>query len=167
MWRALPANPAACTSLPADWKEASGLLGKVADAGADSATAIGDQLTGPAAVCWYAKSTLVAPVFVARVKTQDATSIAALKTALGKTFGDVIGAYEAKAAKSGDADAGYRRLPVTTQRPGRGRHRVATAGQRALRYGVVQQGVVRVATVGGALFPGDARTGARLSDFLA
>ena len=119
LWRALPANPAACTSLPADWKEASGLLGKVAGGGADHATAIGDQLAGPAAVCWYAKSTLVAPVFVARVKTQDAAGIAALKTALGKTFGDVIGAYEAKAAKADGADAsGYRRLPVTTRDQG-------------------------------------------------
>ncbi|MEA3082605.1 MAG: hypothetical protein QOC89_302 [Paraburkholderia sp.] len=113
VWRALPANPAACTSLPADWKAASGLLSKVADVGAQGAAAIGEQLAGPAAVCWYAKSTLVAPVFVARVKSQDAASIAALKTALGKTFGEVIGAYEAKAAKSADAASGYRRLPVT------------------------------------------------------
>ncbi|MFL9869850.1 DUF2138 domain-containing protein [Paraburkholderia fungorum] len=120
LWRALPANPAACTSLPADWKETSGLLGKVAEVGADGAAAIGDQLAGPAAVCWYAKSTLVAPVFVARVKTQDAASIAALKTSLGKTFGDVIGAYEAKAAQSGDAGSGYRRLPVTQHDQGVG-----------------------------------------------
>jgi uncharacterized protein YfaA (DUF2138 family) len=118
LWRALPANAAACTSLPADWKEASGLLSKVADGGADNAAAIGDQLAGPAAVCWYAKSTLVAPVFVARVKKLDAAGIAALKTALGKTFGDVIGAYEAKAAKADDAHSGYRRLPVTTREQG-------------------------------------------------
>ncbi|CAH2928136.1 MAG: FIG00458405: hypothetical protein [uncultured Paraburkholderia sp.] len=51
LWRALPANAAACTSLPADWKEASALLGKVAEGG-DAAGAIGDGLTGPAAVCW-------------------------------------------------------------------------------------------------------------------
>ncbi|MBW9108074.1 DUF2138 domain-containing protein [Paraburkholderia phenoliruptrix] len=119
LWRALPANAAACTSLPADWKEASALLGKVADGG-DAAAAIGDGLTGPAAVCWYAKSTLVAPVFVARVKAQDAASIASLKTALGKTFGDVIGAYEAKAAKAQGNDADYRRLPVTMREQGAG-----------------------------------------------
>jgi uncharacterized protein YfaA (DUF2138 family) len=117
LWRALPANAAACASLPADWKEASALLGKVADGG-DAAAAIGDRLTGPAAVCWYAKSTLVAPVFIARVKAQDAASIAALKSALGKTFGDVIGAYEAKAAKADGNDAGYRRLPVSTREQG-------------------------------------------------
>ncbi|CAH2898943.1 MAG: FIG00458405: hypothetical protein [uncultured Paraburkholderia sp.] len=119
LWHALPANAAACASLPADWKEASALLGKVVN-GADAAGAIGDRLTGPAAVCWYAKSTLVAPVFIAQVKTQDKTqdaaSIVALKTALDKTFGDVIGAYEAKAAKTDANDANYtnyRRLPVT------------------------------------------------------
>jgi uncharacterized protein YfaA (DUF2138 family) len=121
LWRALPANAAACTSLPADWKEASALLGKVAD-GSDAAGAIGDRLTGPAAVCWYAKSTLVAPVFIARVKTQDkaqdAASIATLKTALDKTFGDVIGAYEAKAAKTDGNDTAYRRLPVTRREQG-------------------------------------------------
>jgi len=88
--------------------------------GADAAGAIGDRLTGPAAVCWYAKSTLVAPVFIAQVKTQDKTqdaaSLVALKTAVDKTFGDVIGAYEAKAAKTDGNDAdytNYRRLPVT------------------------------------------------------
>jgi uncharacterized protein YfaA (DUF2138 family) len=118
LWRALPANPAACASLPADWKEASGLLGKVADGGAQSAAAIGDQLAGPAAVCWYAKSALVAPVFIARVRTQDAARVAALKSEIGKTFGDVIGAYEAKAAKADGADSGYRRLPVTTREQG-------------------------------------------------
>lgn len=117
LWRALPARPAACTSLPADWKEASALLGKVADGGADGAAAIGDQLDGPAAVCWYAKSTLVAPVFIARVKAKDAAGVTALKAALGKTFGQVIGAYEAKADKAGDAEA-YRRLPVTTREQG-------------------------------------------------
>lgn len=119
LWRALPANAAACTSLPADWKEASALLGKVAEGG-DAAGAIGDGLAGPAAVCWYAKSTLVAPVFIARVKAQDAASIAALKTALGKTFGEVIGAYEAKAAKADGNEAGYRRMPVTTREQGAG-----------------------------------------------
>jgi len=118
LWRALPANPAACASLPADWKAASALLGKVADGGTDNAAAIGDQLAGPAAVCWYAKSTLVAPVFVARLKTQDAARTAALKAALGKTFGDVIGAYEAKAAKADGDTASYRRLPVTTRDQG-------------------------------------------------
>ncbi|MFM0739550.1 DUF2138 domain-containing protein [Paraburkholderia xenovorans] len=118
LWRALPANPAACTSLPADWKEASGLLAKVIEGSADGAAAIGDQLAGPAAVCWYGKSTLVAPVFVARVKTQDAASAATLKSALGKIFAQAIGAYEAKAAKSADADTNYRRLPVTTREQG-------------------------------------------------
>ncbi|MBN3806352.1 DUF2138 domain-containing protein [Paraburkholderia sp. Ac-20336] len=117
LWRVLPANPAACASLPADWSDAAALLAKVTDGGAQGAAALGDQLAGPAAVCWYAKSTLLAPVFVARVKSQDAAGSVALKTALGKTFGDVIGAYEAKAAADGAA-AGYRRLPVTMREQG-------------------------------------------------
>jgi uncharacterized protein YfaA (DUF2138 family) len=120
LWRALPASPAACASLPADWKEASGLLAKVVDGGAQNAAAIGDQLAGPAAVCWYAKSALVAPVFVARVKTLDTAGVAALKSALGKTFGDVIGAYEAKATQAEGDGSGYRRLPVTTREQGSG-----------------------------------------------
>ncbi|WP_233836971.1 DUF2138 domain-containing protein [Paraburkholderia sp. ZP32-5] len=118
LWRALPANPAACASLPADWRDASGLLAKVIDNGEQGAAAIGDQLAGPAAVCWYAKSTLLAPVFVARVKTQDAAGSAALKAALGKTFGDAIGAYEAKAAPADGAKSSYLRLPVTMHQQG-------------------------------------------------
>jgi uncharacterized protein YfaA (DUF2138 family) len=118
LWRALPANPAACASLPADWRDASGLLAKIVADGEQGAGAIGDQLAGPAAVCWYAKSTLLAPVFVTRVKTQDAAGSAALKTALGKTFGDAIGAYEAKAAPVDGAKSDYRRLPVTMHQQG-------------------------------------------------
>ncbi|WP_133646784.1 DUF2138 domain-containing protein [Paraburkholderia flava] len=117
LWHALPAGPAACASLPADWKGASDLLGKVVAQGKDAtdgATQIGAALDGPAAICWYAKSTLVAPVFVAHVKAGAGD---ALKATLGKTFSDVIGAYEAHAAKTaGDADP-YRRLPVTTRTP--------------------------------------------------
>ncbi|MFT4069748.1 DUF2138 domain-containing protein [Paraburkholderia sp.] len=118
LWHALPANPAACASLPADWRDASALLARVVDNGAQGAATIGDQLAGPAAVCWYAKSTLLAPVFVARVKTQDAAGSAALKAALGKTFSDVIGAYEAKATPADGAKPGYLRLPVTMRQQG-------------------------------------------------
>ncbi|NML34980.1 DUF2138 domain-containing protein [Paraburkholderia antibiotica] len=118
LWHALPARPAACASLPADWHDASALLAKIIDGGAQGAAALGEQLAGPAAVCWYAKSTLLAPVFVARVKPLDATASAALKTTLGKTFSDSIGAYEAKAALHDGMTAGYRRLPVTMHQQG-------------------------------------------------
>ena len=114
LWRALPANPAACASLPVDWKDAGGLLGKVIAGGPQAAMQISDHLAGPAAACWYAKSTLVAPVFVARLKSPGTTVDPALKTALASAFGEVIGAYEANAGKA----AGYRRLPVTTREPG-------------------------------------------------
>ncbi|OLL32709.1 hypothetical protein BTH42_05670 [Burkholderia sp. SRS-W-2-2016] len=118
LWHVLPVNPAACASLPADWSEASALLGKVIDDGAQGAAAIGEQLQGPAAVCWYAKSTLLAPVFVARVKPLDAAASTALKNALGKTFSNTIGAYEAKAAPVDGMSSGYRRLPVSMHQQG-------------------------------------------------
>ncbi|CAG9233727.1 conserved hypothetical protein [Paraburkholderia tropica] len=114
IWRALPANAAACASLPVDWNDAADLLGKLGDAEQGASKILREQFAGPAGVCWYAKSTLVAPVFVARLKpeaTQDATQLAALKGALASVFGDAIGAYEAKA---GD-EAGYRRLPVQSR----------------------------------------------------
>ncbi|MBB6324116.1 DUF2138 family protein [Paraburkholderia tropica] len=114
IWRALPANAAACASLPVDWNDAADLLGKLGDAEQGAAKILREQFAGPAGVCWYAKSTLVAPVFVARLKpeaTQDATQLAALKGALASVFGDAIGAYEAKAGN----EAGYRRLPVQSR----------------------------------------------------
>ncbi|CAG4914007.1 DUF2138 domain-containing protein [Paraburkholderia saeva] len=116
LWRALPASPAACASLPVDWKDVAGLLGNVITGGPQAAAQISDRLAGPAAVCWYAKSTLVAPVFIARLKSPDRPADPALKTALAGAFGEVIGAYEVKAGKQ----AGYRRLPVTTQEQGAG-----------------------------------------------
>jgi uncharacterized protein YfaA (DUF2138 family) len=102
LWRAMPANAAACTSLPVNWSDASTLLGKIGETDPSAAATAGRTFAGPAMVCWYAKSTLMAPVFVAQVRA-----------ALGKLFEQSIGAKEAKA----DADAanGYPRLPVSTR----------------------------------------------------
>lgn len=124
VWRALPANAAACASLPVNWSDAAGLLDRLGNAEQALAKVLREQVTGPAGVCWYAKSTLVAPVFVARLNVQamhDPAQLAALKSALASAFGDVIGAYEAKAGKASNDDAnasarsGYRRLPVNTR----------------------------------------------------
>lgn len=119
LWRALPANAAACASLPVDWNDAAGLFGKLGDGEQAAAKIVRESFAGPAGVCWYAKSTLVAPVFVARLKAQavqDPAQLAAIKSALAGVFGDAIGAYEAKAGN----DAGYRRLPVKTSEPSAG-----------------------------------------------
>jgi|GEM_PF-69288 len=119
LWRALPANAAACASLPVDWNDAADLLDKLGDGEQAVSKVLRERLAGPAAVCWYAKSTLVAPVFVARLKpgaVRDPAQLAAVKSALASVFGDVIGAYEAKAGN----EAGYRRLPVRTKEPSAG-----------------------------------------------
>lgn len=119
LWRALPANAAACASLPVDWNDAADLLDKLGEGEQAASKVLRERLAGPAGVCWYAKSTLVAPVFVARLKpevAQDPAQLAAVKGALASVFGDAIGAYEAKAGN----EAGYRRLPVQTREPSAG-----------------------------------------------
>ncbi|MBB6107013.1 uncharacterized protein YfaA (DUF2138 family) [Paraburkholderia bannensis] len=116
LWRALPANAAACASLPVDWNDAANLFDKLGDGEQAASKIVRESFAGPAGVCWYAKSTLVAPVFVARLKpqaVQDPTQLAAIKSALAGAFGDAIGAYEAKAGN----EAGYRRLPVKASEP--------------------------------------------------
>lgn len=136
LWRALPADPAACATLPVDWKAAGTLLRSVAggtEGIGEAAAHVGDAFTGPAAACWYGKSSLVAPLFVA--KLSSASQAEAVKPALGALFGQIVGSYEAKA--EADDEAGpYKRLPVTTgQGPAN-----ATLWQRPVsaRYGTEQ-----------------------------
>jgi uncharacterized protein YfaA (DUF2138 family) len=85
LWDGVPAGPAACSWLPADWARARAVLAKApapeaaasasasASSPADaSAGAAWDRFTatldGPAAVCWYARSQFHTPLVVARVK---------------------------------------------------------------------------------------------------
>jgi uncharacterized protein YfaA (DUF2138 family) len=94
---------------------------------------VGEAFTGPAAACWYGKSSLVAPLFVARLSS--ASQAEAVKPALGALFGQIVGAYEAK-AQADDKSGAYKRLPVTTrQGPAN-----ATLWQRPVsaRYGTAQ-----------------------------
>ncbi|MDF6490119.1 DUF2138 domain-containing protein, partial [Escherichia coli] len=96
LWRALPTDPAACATLPVDWKAAGSLLKSVAgDAKevSEAAAHVGEAFAGPAAVCWYGKSSLVAPLFVA--KLSSASQAEAVKPALGALFGKIVGSYEA------------------------------------------------------------------------
>jgi uncharacterized protein YfaA (DUF2138 family) len=114
LWRALPANAAACASLPVDWNNAAGLLEKLGEGPQAASKVLRERLTGPIGVCWYAKSTLAAPVFVARLKPEsakDAAELAQIKDALASAFTNIIGSYEAKAG----SESGYRRLPVQTR----------------------------------------------------
>ncbi|KJK20662.1 hypothetical protein UB46_31240 [Burkholderiaceae bacterium 16] len=107
LWKALPADPAACATLPVDWQAAGKMLQKVSDGKEELATQVGQAFDGPAAVCWYSKSALVAPLFVARIKSADAA--ATLRPVLASLFGQVIGAYEPNA---GGEKGAYARLPV-------------------------------------------------------
>ncbi|TXD57142.1 DUF2138 domain-containing protein [Ralstonia sp. TCR112] len=136
LWRALPSDPAACATLPVDWKAAGTLLKSVAgDAKeiSEAAAHVGDAFAGPAAACWYGKSSLVAPLFVA--KLSSASQAEAVKPALGALFGQIVGSYEAK-AQADDKSGPYKRLPVTTK-PGPAN---ATLWQRPVsaRYGTAQ-----------------------------
>jgi uncharacterized protein YfaA (DUF2138 family) len=76
LWSALPANPAACTLLPAEWSQMDGVVAnaKAADGGKESAPdaaalkAFASRFEGPAAICWYARSQLHTPLFVAQTR---------------------------------------------------------------------------------------------------
>ena len=124
VWRVLPVDAAACASLPVDWNDAADMVDKLGNSGQAAAKVLREQMTGPVGVCWYAKSTLVAPVFVARLNpkaAQDAAQLAGIKSALASAFGDAIGAFEARADKAqgdyadGSGQSGSRRMPVETR----------------------------------------------------
>jgi uncharacterized protein YfaA (DUF2138 family) len=71
VWRAAPANPAACLLMPLDWREAQKVL-QEADIkpqlpGSDGLASLA-ALDGAALVCWYADSGLYTPVFIIRLR---------------------------------------------------------------------------------------------------
>jgi uncharacterized protein YfaA (DUF2138 family) len=66
-WAALPAQPAACTSLPVDWAAAGEVLQK-AEGRPDAVATMALAFDGPAAVCWYPNAQLHTPLFVAHAK---------------------------------------------------------------------------------------------------
>lgn len=66
LWRAAPANPATCVTMPMDWKLANSVV-TLADT--KPALPSDNALTpfkGPALACWYGESRLYAPVFLVR-----------------------------------------------------------------------------------------------------
>lgn len=69
LWPALPHNPAACFALPTDWAAMKPVLERVASkAGEKEVGQLAEQLSGPAAVCWYGSSRLYTPLVVATLK---------------------------------------------------------------------------------------------------
>ena len=68
-WAALPAQAAACTAVPVDWALARTVLSSAEKGDAAAALAeMAKSFDGPAAVCWYGKSQLHTPLFVAHAQ---------------------------------------------------------------------------------------------------
>jgi uncharacterized protein YfaA (DUF2138 family) len=87
LWRLLPVDPSACFTLPVDWTATVPIardLGAVEDVAARVASAF----EGPAAVCWYPRARLYAPLFVATLRRAlDADET----TLVEKVFASAIG----------------------------------------------------------------------------
>ncbi len=102
LWRAVPANPAACLLLPVDWKAAQAVVTE-----ADKQPQLPDAkslaaLDGSAVACWYADSSLYAPVFIGRITKElpdRNQAIAALATWAMRRPG-AVGEYRKTPAKS-------------------------------------------------------------------
>lgn len=93
VWQAMPGQAAACIALPMDWKAIQTVLDKgVGSAQKLDLSTVTNTLDGPAGMCWYAKSRLATPLFVARFKSPDMAR-QALPT-LSKVFEAAVGAYE-------------------------------------------------------------------------
>jgi uncharacterized protein YfaA (DUF2138 family) len=110
VWRAMPAKPAACASLPLNWDKVTSLL-SLLNSEEQTTEAVSGSFTGVGAMCWYAKSPLSSPLFIAQIAPEvqnDLKRQAKLQDALGKLFTQVIGSYEKNAKDA----TGYSRLPV-------------------------------------------------------
>lgn len=89
LWQSVPVSPAACFALPLDWGSVWQITEKM------SSEKLGPQkMTQDAAVCWYGKSSLAAPLFVARF--EDAQSAQAQIGPLSAVFAGIIGGREPK-----------------------------------------------------------------------
>ena len=99
VWGMLPLDPSACLALPVDWKAAATLA---ASFGIDPVEmqSVVEALAGPAAACWYPKSRLYTPIFVAsatRPLGADETEL------LARLFAAVVGGPD-DADESGEGD---------------------------------------------------------------
>jgi uncharacterized protein YfaA (DUF2138 family) len=114
LWSALPANPAACTLLPVEWAQmeklmedappppsASGDNQAALPPDADAMKALAAQFDGPAAVCWYARSQLHTPLFVAQMKASAGPETDATLASLASWVISTSAASTDPAAKPG------------------------------------------------------------------
>lgn len=92
VWNAVPDHPALCAAVPIDPDRTAALLSKVVSA--DDAERLADALEPPAAVCWYDKTKLYAPLVAIRKNSE-----ASLNTTLQSLFRAAIGTHEAGVAQ--------------------------------------------------------------------
>lgn len=88
VWSAVPDHPALCAAVPVDLDRMAALLSKVVPA--NDAERLADALEPPAAVCWYDKTKLYAPLVAIQKNTE-----ASLNTSLQNLFSTAIGTHEA------------------------------------------------------------------------
>lgn len=99
VWGMLPLAPSACLALPVDWKAAATLVASLGIDPVEMQAAV-EALTGPAAACWYPKSRLYTPIFVAsatRPLRADETEL------LARLFAAAVGGPDT-ADESGEGD---------------------------------------------------------------
>ncbi len=88
VWNTVPDHPALCAAVPVDPDQMAALLSKVIPA--NDAERLVDALEPPAAVCWYNKAKLYAPLVVIRKNTE-----VSLDSSLHSLFSTAIGTHEA------------------------------------------------------------------------
>ncbi|MGR8936023.1 MAG: DUF2138 family protein [Gammaproteobacteria bacterium] len=98
VWSAVPDHPALCAALPVDPERVAALLSRLVSE--DEAEDIADALEAPAAVCWYDKAKLYAPLVVIRKNSEDS-----LGSVLPNLFASAIGTHEAGTEQSPPAAA--------------------------------------------------------------
>lgn len=102
LWPALPHNPAACFALPADWAAMQPVLDKLGKKSIAPLAPLTDQLSGPAAVCWYGSSRLYTPLLVA-TRTPGAVNDELLANLFGAAVGNTkSGEIKRTAGKGGE-----------------------------------------------------------------
>jgi len=112
VWGLTPVDPSSCFALPVDWAAAATLAPSLGVDAADAAAAA-EALEGPAAVCWYPRARLHAPVFVAPLKrpmTPDETTLLAAIFAAAIGRGDTDAPVDTVTADDGSL-AWHRRVP--------------------------------------------------------
>jgi uncharacterized protein YfaA (DUF2138 family) len=92
VWQAMPMGASACVALPLAAEQQKPLLVKLG-AEENVAQALTEHMAGSAGLCWYADSRLYTPLLVANLNDKNSDK---LDGDLGKLFGSMVGAFEAK-----------------------------------------------------------------------